>query len=91
MLTVKCREIQVRQSMPGSTAWLHSFSIQYEKVVSPSQAEYSYFSAGFRLKIILCYFKKERISHDTLCGFVRIFCGEFTVQMYYMYRSSNCH
>ena len=59
--------------MPGSTAWLHSFSIQYEKVVFPSQAEYSYFSAGFRLKIILCYFKKERISHDTLCGFVHIY------------------
>ena len=80
----------MHQSMPGSTAWLHSFSMQYEKVVFPPQAEYSYFFAGFRLKIILL-FKKERISHDTLCGFVHIFCGEFTVQMYYMYRSSNCH
>ena len=63
----------MHQSMPGRTAWLHSFSIQYEKVVFPSQAEYSYFFAGVRLKIILCYFKKERISHDTLCGFVQSF------------------
>ena len=32
---------------------IHSFF--YKNVVSPAQAEYSYFSADFRLKIFLCY------------------------------------
>ena len=32
---------------------LHSFS--YKNVVFPAQAEYSYFSADFRLKIFLYY------------------------------------
>ena len=33
--------------------WLHSFF--YKNVVFPAQAEYSYFSADFRLKIFLYY------------------------------------
>ena len=32
---------------------IHSFF--YKNVVFPAQAEYSYFSADFRLKIFLCY------------------------------------
>ena len=34
---------------------LHSFFFFYKNVVSPAQAEYSYFSADFRLKIFLYY------------------------------------
>ena len=52
-------------------------------VVFPAQAEYSYFSADFRLKIFLFY--SWIISYD-------IPVLEHTyVHMYYMYRLSNCH
>ena len=82
----------MHQSMPGSTAWLHSFFIQYKKVVFPSQAEYSYFSAKFRLKIFLCYFLKKKEFLMVLFAVLFIFFGgEFTIKMYYKYRSSNGH
>ena len=34
---------------------IHSFFFFYKNVVFPAQAEYSYFSADFRLKIVLYY------------------------------------
>ena len=33
----------------------HTLFFFYKNVVFPAQAEYSYFSADFRLKIFLCY------------------------------------
>ena len=62
--------------------YIHS-SVCYKNVVFPAQAEYSYFSADFRLKIYLYY--SWIIAYD-------IPVLELTyVHMYYMYRLSNCH
>ena len=76
----------------------------YKNIVFPAQAEYSYFSADFRLKIFLYY--SWIIAYDI---FVLEFMGVSrsvsryivqvlhrfsllnTVHMYYMYRLLNCH
>ena len=71
----------------------------YENVVFSGQAEYSYFSADFSLKIFMYYswiiIEKERIYNILFCGlciyFVIIFLWLYTIDMYFMYRSSNCH
>ena len=68
------------------------------------QAEYSYFSADFSLKIFLDYswivIEKERIYHILFCSLfiiiiiiiiIAIIFSLYTIDMYFMYRSSNCH
>jgi len=55
----------------------------HKNVVFPAQAEYSYFSADFRLKIFLYY--SWIIAYD-IPDLERTY-----VHMYYMYRLSNCH
>ena len=70
----------------------------YKNIVFPAQAEYSYFSADFRLKIFLYY--SYIIAYDisileltgvsiNKCLVSRSVLN--TVHMYYMYRSSNCY
>ena len=64
-----------------------------KNVVFFGQAEYSYFSANFRLKIFLYYFKlkKKEIIMSFLRGLFIFFFARYTIDMYFMYRSSNCH
>ena len=51
---------------------LHSFFF-FKNVVFPAQAEYSYFSADFRLKIFLYYSQ-----------LVYVFCGEYCTHVLYV-------
>ena len=65
---------------------VHSFL--YKNVVFQAQAEYSYFSADFGLKIFLFY--SSIIAFDISVYFMS-FSAEYCIHMYYMYRSSKCH
>ena len=57
---------------------IHStlFFFIYKNVVFPAQADYSYFSADFRLKIFLYY--SQIIAYDiSLLEFVYVLCAEY--------------
>ena len=63
----------------------------YKNVIFPTQAEYSYFSADFGLRIFLYY---SYYSFDILylfCGVVYVFCAEHCTYVLHVPGSSNCH
>ena len=93
-VTTKMLKLTVHKSSNSQTALF-----SYKNVVFSVQAEYSYFSADFSMKIFMYYswiiIEKERIYHILFCGlfiyFVIIFLWLYTIDVYFMYRSSHCH
>ena len=68
---------------------LDSFTLFYKDAVFPAQVEYSYFptilGCEYSCVILKLHFKKKKT-----CGLFISFVL-YTIDMYFMYGSSNCH